>query len=112
MSLGKLLSMLDRESTGRLLFEVELTDSGQYDQEYLDYLRALLESMGKAGLVAYVVSCPILWDANAETSVNPPRRLVPIFRRCKLLRPIRRGQANTLVRCTRLDTRGRRLRSL
>ena len=31
-------------------------DSGQYDQEYLDYLRALLESMGKAGLVAYVVS--------------------------------------------------------
>jgi hypothetical protein len=34
--------------------------SGQYDQEYLDYLRALLESMGKAGLVAYVVSCLIL----------------------------------------------------
>jgi len=31
-------------------------DSAQYDQEYLDYLRALLESMGKAGLVAYVVS--------------------------------------------------------
>jgi hypothetical protein len=60
MSLGKLLSMLDRESSWRLLFEAELTNSGQYDREYLDYLRALLESMGKAGLVAYVVSCYFL----------------------------------------------------
>ena len=38
------------------ILEAELMSSGQYDQEYLDYLRALLESMGKAGLVAYVVS--------------------------------------------------------
>jgi hypothetical protein len=30
--------------------------SGLYDQEYLDYLRALLQSMQKHGLVAYVVS--------------------------------------------------------
>jgi hypothetical protein len=52
--------MLDRESSWRLLFEAELTNSGQYDREYLDYLRALLESMGKAGLVAYVVSCYFL----------------------------------------------------
>jgi len=37
------------------ILEAELMDSGQYDQEYLDYLRAVLESMGKAGLVAYVV---------------------------------------------------------
>jgi hypothetical protein len=49
--------MLDRESSWHLLLEAELMNSGQYDQEYLDYLRALLESMGKAGLVAYVVSC-------------------------------------------------------
>jgi len=56
MSLGKLLSMPDRESTCHDLVEVELMNSGQYDQEYLKYLRTLLESMGKAGLVAYVVS--------------------------------------------------------
>jgi hypothetical protein len=48
--------MLDRKSSRFSLLETELMNSGQYDQEYLDYLRALLESMGKAGLVAYVVS--------------------------------------------------------
>jgi hypothetical protein len=36
-------------------------DSGQYDQEYLDYLRALLEGLSKHGLVAYVVSDRIKW---------------------------------------------------
>jgi hypothetical protein len=42
--------------------------SGQYDQQYLDYLRALLESMGKAGLVAYVVSSLFLaCDTKAQT---------------------------------------------
>ena len=51
--------MPDRESTCLDLVEVELMNSGQYDQEYLKYLRALLESMGKAGLVAYVVSCSL-----------------------------------------------------
>jgi len=56
MSLGKLSSMPDRGSTCHDLVEVELMNSGQYDQEYLKYLRTLLESMGKAGLVAYVVS--------------------------------------------------------
>ena len=56
MSLGKLSSMPDRESTRHDLLKLGLINSGQYDQEYLSYLRALLESMGKAGLVAYVVS--------------------------------------------------------
>ena len=56
MSLGKLSSMPDRESICYDVLELELMSSGQYDQEYLSYLRALLESMGKAGLVAYVVS--------------------------------------------------------
>ena len=59
MSLGKPSNMRDRESSYHLLLEAELMSSGQYDQEYLDYLRALLESMGKAGLVAYVVSCSL-----------------------------------------------------
>ena len=48
--------MPDRESACHDLLKVELINSGQYDQEYLKYLRTLLESMGKAGLVAYVVS--------------------------------------------------------
>jgi len=59
MSLGKLSSMPDRESTRHDSLKLGLINSGQYDQEYLNYLRALLESMGKAGLVAYVVSCSL-----------------------------------------------------
>jgi hypothetical protein len=81
--------MLDRESSWHLLLEAELMNSGQYDQEYLNYLRALLESMGKAGLVAYVVSClHFACDTKAQTIVNPSRRLVPILRRSKLLVPL------------------------
>ncbi len=33
--------------------------SGIYDQEYLDYLRALVESMREYGIVAYVVCVPL-----------------------------------------------------
>jgi hypothetical protein len=113
MSLGKLSSMLGRKSSRHSLLKTELMYSGQYDQEYLDYLRALLESMGKAGLVAYVVSCLcFVCDTKAQTTVNPPRRLVPILWRCKLLHAVCFGQADPVVRCTRLDPRGRRLRSL
>lgn len=35
---------------------VEHAGPGQYDQEYLAYLRALLESLRGTGLVAYIVS--------------------------------------------------------
>lgn len=105
--------MPDRELSRHTPLEAELIRSGQYDQEYLDYLRALLESMGKAGLVAYVVSFYFLFlDAEAQTIVNPPGRLVPILWRCKLLDSAYSGQADPVVRCTWLDTGGRRFRSL
>jgi hypothetical protein len=61
-------------------------DSGQYDQEYLDYLRALLEGMSKHGLVAYVVSDYKKMEARVRCLlvVYTPRCLVAVFRRCKL----------------------------
>lgn len=39
---------------------VEHAGPGQYDKEYLAYLRALLESLRGTGLVAYVVSLSVL----------------------------------------------------
>lgn len=34
---------------------IERGYSGKYDQEYLDYLRALLKGMSEYGIVAYIV---------------------------------------------------------
>ena len=32
------------------------TNRGQYDEAYLEYLRALIQSLSEHGLVAYIVS--------------------------------------------------------
>jgi hypothetical protein len=73
--------MLDRELRSNARWTRVLICSGQYDQEYLNYLRALLESMGKAGLVAYVVSRRLKLVRNADASVDTSGRLVSILRR-------------------------------
>jgi hypothetical protein len=54
---GRLLNMRDRElqRANKDLMSHSSSCSGQYDQEYLDYLRALLSGVSKHGLVAYVV---------------------------------------------------------
>jgi hypothetical protein len=84
--------------------------SGQYDQEYLDYLRALLESMGKAGLVAYVVSYLHTRSIETQPLVNTSRRLVPVLRRGRLSDPDAANTTDVLVWCPWLDPRSRRLR--
>lgn len=57
---------------------------GKYDTAYLDYLRALMESMTEHGLVAYIVSTSafsIHLTLILGIAVHAPRRLVPTHRR-------------------------------
>ncbi|WVR08558.1 hypothetical protein IAU60_005613 [Kwoniella sp. DSM 27419] len=50
---------------------IEHAGPGQYDQEYLDYLRALLQSMEKHGLVAYVALHQDVWSRYSGGSGAP-----------------------------------------
>lgn len=54
---------------------------GQYDNEFLDYLRKLLISMNEHGIVAYVVS-PVPLDTQELTITgDTPGRVLALLRR-------------------------------
>ena len=52
--------------------------SGQYDEEYLEYLGKLLRSMEKHGLFCYVVSLALLARAQL-TAGDAPGRVVQVL---------------------------------